>query len=221
MSNKKLLSVALISMWLAGCAQPKIQKNDYTQFRAEDPHSILVVPVVNHSTEVDAPDYFLSTISRPIAERGYYVFPVNMTKRVMEDEGLSDADMVHANDPAVLAKMFGADSVMYISIELWQSTYAVFATQTTVSLKYDLKSGKTGDLLWHGESRVAYSPQSNNSGGGIAGLIAMAIVAAIEKAAPNYIPLAQMANNQAVIKAGRGLPAGPYDALYHKDNEAF
>jgi hypothetical protein len=61
--------------------------------------------VINRTVEVDAPDYFLSTISRPLAERGYYVFPVNLVKRVMEDEGLGDADMVHQNDARPVARI--------------------------------------------------------------------------------------------------------------------
>jgi len=52
-----------------------------------------------------------------------------------------------------------------------------------------------------------YQPQAN--GGGIAGLLANAIVAAMTKAAPNYIPLAHQANNGAINLKGTGLPQVP------------
>ena len=106
---------------LAGC-QPMPKPKDYAAFRAEAPRSILIVPVVNKSTQVDAPDTFLSTLPVPLAERGYYVFPVNMVKRTMEDDGLSDADMVSAADPKRLASLFGADAVLYASIDTWTTT---------------------------------------------------------------------------------------------------
>ena len=180
------------------------------------------MPAVNKSVDVDAPDYFLSTIVRPLAERGYYVFPVHLVKRVMEDDGLADADMVHSADPVVLASLFGADSVLYVSIERWDAKYAVFSTTVTVDFKYQLKSGTTGEELWATKQHMVYTPQNNNnSGSPLADLIAAAITAAIEKAAPNYIPLTQQANALALGSRYRGLPAGPFHPQYLKDQADF
>jgi hypothetical protein len=170
--------------------------------------------------EVNAPDYFLTTIGKPLAERGYYVFPVHLVKRVLEDDGLGDADMVHASEPERLGKLFGSDAVMYISIEQWNAKYVVFSTSVTVSLKYILKSTATGNTLWENAQTLVYQPQ-NNSGGGLAGLIAQAVVAAMAKAAPNYMPLARQANARAIYTKGQGLPAGPYDPAYQKDQADF
>ncbi|MDR5768105.1 hypothetical protein QCE58_23320, partial [Caballeronia sp. LZ028] len=55
----------------------------------------------------------------------------------------------------------------------------------------------------------------------IATLIAAAITAAIAKAKPNYVPLAQQANAISVNKAGQGLPAGPHDTQYKADSATF
>ncbi len=206
---------------LGGCATKPVEKKDYADFRKANPRSILVVPVINRSVDVDAPDYFLSTITRPIAERGYYVFPINLIKHVMEDDGLADANMVHGSDTPKLASLFGADSVMYITIERWDSRYAVLATVTTVELSYSLKSGSSGQEIWKHKELLAYNPSANQSQGGLAGLIAKAVVAAMEKAKPNYMPLARQANGMAVVRLGQGLPAGPQDAGYQKDTLEF
>ncbi|SAK89720.1 lipoprotein [Caballeronia arationis] len=216
----KLAFAAASVTGIVACAPVPVHA-DYSAFRHSDPHSILVVPVVNRSVDVDAPDYFLSTISKPLAERGYYVFPVNLTKRVMEDDGLGDADLVHANDPTVLGKMFGADSIMYITINRWDAQYAVLATSVTVDLSYALKSGTTGETLWTHKQTMVYSPQASTAGNPLAALIAAAITAAIAKAKPNYVPLAQQANAISVYKAGQGLPAGPYDGQYKSDGATF
>ena len=78
----------------------------------------------------------------------------------------------------------------------------------------------------HNKQEIEYNPQQNNSGG-VAGLIGNMIAAAMEKGSPNYIPLAQQANAHAVypegseLPAGYGLPAGPYDAQYNKDNAVY
>lgn len=214
-------AVVAASLSLGGCATAPSGK-DYAAFRAEGPRSILVVPALNNTLNVPAPDYFLSTISRPFAERGYYVFPAYMVKRVMEDEGLSDAGLVHGADASRFNRLFGCDSVLFVTIQQWDSKYMVIATQTTVKFDYTLKSCKSGATLWQESQGMVYSPQSSNSGNPLADLIAMAVVAAIQKGAPNYIPLAIQANMLAAGMPGRGLPAGPYQpAQFGKDQAAF
>ncbi|MBL4692262.1 MAG: DUF799 family lipoprotein [Magnetovibrio sp.] len=210
----RLISLLSILFLATACLQtvPK----DYASFRNADPKSLLIVPAVNRSLEVTAPDYFLATISRPLAERGYYVFPVYLVKRVMEEDGMSDADMVHAEDPVQLASLFSADAILYVTIQKWESQYAVFATNTQIEIDYVIKDGSTGVELWSHNQKMNYSP-SQNSGGGIAGLIANAITAATEKAAPNYIPLARQANAAAFNPPHQGLPSGPYAKAYQQD----
>jgi hypothetical protein len=128
--------------------------------------------------------------------------------------------MVHAGDPRRLGELFGADAIMYISIERWDAKYVVLSTTVTVELNYQLKSAHTGQELWSSHQTVVYRPQQS-SGGGIAGLVANAVAAAIAKAAPNYMPLARQANRGAIYTKGLGLPAGPHDTLYLKDSSDF
>lgn len=217
-SARLWISTSVASLLLIGCASAP-PRPSFAQFRAENPRSILVVPVINNTVDVDAASYFLATISKPLAERGYYVFPVNMVRSVLADDGLNDANLVHSGDPRRLGKLFGADAVMYISIERWDARYVVLATRVTVELNYSLKSARTGQELWKNHETMVYQPQGSNAG--VAGLIADAIAAAITKAVPNYIPLAQQANAQAIDLKGTGLPAGPYDSMYGKDSDDY
>ena len=72
-----LFKAALACLCLVGlsaCVAPP-QKKDFSAIRANHPRSILIVPVTNSSTQVDAPDNFLATLPVPLAEKGYYVFP--------------------------------------------------------------------------------------------------------------------------------------------------
>ncbi|MGE6942356.1 GNA1162 family protein [Brevundimonas sp. NPDC051108] len=95
MRSQLILAAALATpLATAACVTAPTPK-PYASFRAENPRSVLVVPALNSTVNVDAADYFVSTISRPVAERGYYVFPAHMVKRVLDDEGLSDAGLVH------------------------------------------------------------------------------------------------------------------------------
>jgi hypothetical protein len=209
-----LLGFLLLSL---GCAAAP-PKKDYTAFRAANPRSILVVPVVNNTNNVEAPGIFLSTLPIPVAERGYYVFPVNMVRRVLEDEGLSDPDLVHMADTGRLCNLFGADSVLYVSIEAWTAQYMLITTQVTVEFDYVMKDGKTGDTIWKEHKKVVYAPQQQSGGGSpLASLVAAAVQAAVTKAAPNYMPLARQANAEVINTPGVGLPAGPHNKEYGTD----
>ncbi len=204
---KNFILIGLI-VFVSGCVT--VPKKDYTRFYAVAPRSILIVPVVNRSVNVDAPNYFLSSITIPVAEQGYYVFPVNMVKRVLEDNGLSDADMVHKASVQKLASLFGADAVLYISINRWDARWMLISTTITVQLVYMIKDGKTGDTLWADSRTVQYTPQGSSSGNPLADLIVDVAIAAMEKAEPNYMPLAKQANAEAFKFPGPGIPPGPY-----------
>ena len=221
MNKPSAIFLAAGIMVLIGCAPVNTTPSDYAKFRAENPRSILVVPVINRTVDVTAPDYFLATISRPIGERGYYVFPVNLVKRVLEDDGLADSNLVHQANPQRLGELFGADTILYITIQQWTAQYAILSTSVQVSFTYSLKSGKTGEEIWSSKESMTYVPQSQSSGNPIADLIAAAVTAGLTKAAPNYIPLAQQANGNAVIRIHKGLPAGPYNGKYGQDKDSY
>lgn len=86
--------LVLIAAFLTGCVtQPT--KQDMSAFKAAAPRSILVVPTINKSLDVDAPNYVLAALPVPIAEKGYYVFPVNTTKNVLEQEGYYEGERIH------------------------------------------------------------------------------------------------------------------------------
>lgn len=206
---KRLLPVAALVVMLSACATAP-QSADYAQFREADPHSILILPALNQTVSIEAPEFFLSTVTRPFAERGYYTFPAHMVKRVLEEEGLSDTLLIYEADPRALGRLFSCDSALYITIEKWESKYMVLSTTTTVEFTYEMRSCSTGESLWQNHRTMAYSPSNDSTGNIFADLAVAAISAAIEKAAPNYMPLAQQANLQAAVMRGQGIPAGPY-----------
>ncbi len=206
LSMIKLLILMLI---LSSCATAPPQREN-SRFRDASPRSILIVPVINRSVDISAPDYLLSTMTIPLAEKGYYVFPVNMVKRVLEDDGLSDANLVHSAPAERLGSLFGADSILYVTIESWDAKYYVIGTTVTVQLLYTIKDGRSGATLWQRRQRVLRQSQNTSSGNAIADLVAMTVSAAVSKMAPDYIGLAREANARAFAYPGAGIPPGPY-----------
>ncbi|MBU0750933.1 MAG: DUF799 domain-containing protein [Gammaproteobacteria bacterium] len=205
---------ALAAVVLSGCvAQPV--KTDMSAFQAAAPRSILIVPMVNKSLDVDAPNYVLTTVPVPLAEKGYYVFPVNTTKMVLEQEGFYEADRVHSQPPATLAKLFDADAVLYVTINRWDAKYVVIATQVTVEFEYHMFS-RDGTKIWSEVKHMQWQPDNNSSGSPLAQLLTTLVSAAIARAAPNYMPLAQQANRQVFVIGPNAIPDGPYRAALNQ-----
>jgi hypothetical protein len=194
---------------LAGCVTQPVKK-DMSAFNAAAPRSILVVPTINRSLDVDAPNYVLAALPIPIAERGYYVFPVNTTKYVLEQEGFYEGEQIHQQPTESLAKLFGSDAVLYVAIKQWDAKYAFVTTTVTVNFEYRLVS-KDGTEIWRENKSMQYVPQNNNNGGSpMAALLTAVISAAMTRAAPNYMPLTQQANQQVFVLGPNPLPNGPY-----------
>lgn len=191
---------------LGGCAT---QPYDFSEFNKTPPRSILIVPIVNRTLDVDASNYVLSTLTVPLAELGYYVFPVNTVKIVLEQEGLYEPEMVRKMDSGQLASLFGADAVLYVTINRWDAQYVVLSTTVTVEFDYEMNR-KDGTRIWHANKRMQYSPQQQQQGHPLAMLIGAMVSAAMTRAAPNYLPLTQQANNQVLVLESTKLPPGPY-----------
>jgi len=197
----------VVCVLLTACAAPV--KRDMSAFMAASPRSILVVPVVNKSLDVDAPNYVLSSLPVPIAEKGYYVFPVNTTKFVLEQEGLYEGERVREMPAPALAKLFDADAILYVTIERWDARYMVLSTTVTVEFEYKMVS-RDGAVLWEAKQAMQWAPQNDSSGHPLAVLIGAVVKAAMARAAPNYMPLTQQANLRAIVLGPTAIPDGPY-----------
>jgi hypothetical protein len=202
----RFLTVSLLTiLFLTGCVEQ--QPMNFDAFYAHRPRSIVVVPVLNESPEVSAASVFITTISRPLAERGYYVFPVYLTDLILRDFGLTEAGHIHQLPASRFYELFGADAVLLVTIKDWSTKYLVLASSVDVKMEYVLKDTKTGIELWRNEQ--TYSHQSGGGGN----LIVMAISAAVNALMTDYMPLARTANN-IVLAPPRGLPAGQYNPSY-------
>jgi hypothetical protein len=212
--------VACAALWLSGCVtQPK---PDYANFFDHQPRSILVVPPANKTTAVDAPAVFLTTVSAAFAERGYYVFPVFLVQDILNDLGATDEGAIAAIPPEKFKEVFGTDSILYVTITDWATSYIVIASNIIVGAEYRLVDAGTGAVLWTGKQKLVHDSGGGGGGGGLIGaLVAAAVNAAITATTVQYRPIAIQANNMAASQAGYGLPAGPYHPEFQKDREQF
>jgi hypothetical protein len=147
---------------------------DYTLFHAHQPRSVLVLPPLDNSMEVDAAYAYLSTVTVPLAERGYYVFPVAVVDRMLRDNGLPGPGEMHQAPLQRLGEVFGADAVLYITLHDWGTAYRVIDSATEVTAEASLVDVASGTEIWHGKHTATYSSASGS--GGLAEMLLGAVV---------------------------------------------
>lgn len=204
---KSIFAIICISL-VTACQTTKIDRQ--TGFDESNPKSILILPVVNHSVDVDAPLAVYSSLPVMLAEKGYYVYPSNTVKTILEYEGLYEPSEIQSLPTNKIATMFGADVVLYVTIERWDTTYVLISSTTEVEFTYAFKNND-GKTIWEASKKMQYTPQNSSTGNPIADLIGAVITATINRAAPNYMPLTRMANYQVFYTdQATYLPNGPY-----------
>ena len=213
MNAWKLGLMVLVVSLATGCAT-KVDPINLDAFHEAAPKSVLIVPPVNMTTDVQGTTSVLATLPYYVAEKGYYVFPVNTVKTLLEYEGYYEPAEAHAAPPEQLANLFKADAILYVIIHEWTSKYLVLSTTTEVDFEYRIVNAD-GAELWSARQRMTYTPDNNSTGNPVFDLVAMAVTAAMERAAPTYLPLTRQANALAFYGAN-GVPPGPYSPVHEK-----
>lgn len=170
----KSLALGLTLTLLGGCVTQT--PYDYTAFKQSKPRSILVMPPVNSSPDVQAGYSMLSHVTLPLSEAGYYVLPVAVVDETFKQNGVMSADEAQAIPTAKLHEIFGADAALYLEITEYGVSYQLIASEVAVTAKAKLVDLRDGRLLWDGSARASSAENQNNNGGGLIGLLVAAAV---------------------------------------------
>jgi hypothetical protein len=210
----ELVAVLASMLLLAACQT--VKPYDYTNFRAHPPRSILVLPPLNESTAVEGTYGYLTTVSRPVAERGYYVFPVAVVDQFMKENGLPTASEMQQAPLAKVAEITGADAVLFLDLKQYGAHFQVLSSVVTVEVNAKLVDTRSGILLWEGHGIAQQS--SSGSGSLLGDLIAAAITQALNKHTDRAHQVSRLANANLFFPEQTGLPYGPYSPKYDKQH---
>lgn len=197
---------------MVGCkTTPTYTKQDfYPSIYNEKPISLLIVPIINNTTAADAGELYFTTLIPILSEAGYYVLPIAYTRDVMRQQGIIDG--ITAKDVSFdkYKALFGADAVLFITVNSWDTNYVVVSSNMTVSASFDLYSTKTSDMLWQYDDKIVHK-LTGDSGNPIIDVIVTALATALT----DYIPIAK-AVNQKIVNT---LPKGVYHSKHDKDQK--
>ncbi len=202
------------ALFLSGCAtQPSY---DYSTFRQSKPRSIVVLPPLNLSPDVRATYSMLATVTRPLAESGYYVLPVALVDQTFRENGVTEPGEMHQVPPAKLAEIFGADAALYISIEEYGAKYMIISSEVIVAATARLIDTRSGQLLWEGKARAS-SAENQDTSGGLAVLLVKALVSQVVNSLGDQgYPVARMTSFRLLSARQGGLLPGPRSPDYAK-----
>jgi hypothetical protein len=192
------------------------QPHDYSAFRAHMPRSILVLPPLNETVDVQAPYAYLSTVSMPLGEAGYYVYPVAVIDAFLKDNGLPTPGEMHSVSLQKIREIIGADAVLYVTITGWGQKYQVLSSTTVVKASVRLVDTATGTVLWEGAAEAVEG--SGGSNDLIGALISAAIEQVIDTTTDRVHDLSRIANIGMVFNSRDGFLLGPRSARFDADN---
>lgn len=198
-----------------GCAPtvaPITKGAAYRNLYKQGSHTVLILPPINKTNNVDAKDFMHGTLNMPLIDRGYYVMPLFLSADILRREGAASAE-VFLNQPLnKFGEVFGADAVLFTTITQWQKN-AVMST-VDVEVEYVLKSTRDNEVLFQRKGNIEYSTKVKVNNAGLAGLIASAALSVANTAATNFTTIGRICNNYTLsdIPASKYNPSAKIDS---------
>lgn len=214
----RIAALTLAGLFLSGCAT--VKPYDYAAFKASRPASILVLPPLNSSPDVEATYSVMAQTTLPLAESGYYVYPVTLVDETFKQNGLTSPADIHAVSITKLREIFGADSALYLDVTQYGTKYMVISSETRVTVTAKLVDLRNGATLWSGSATASSAEGDSNNGGLVGMLIKAAIRQIVETISSQGHLMAGRASYRLLTAGqpmGNGILYGPRSPMYLKD----
>ena len=171
----------------------------------------------NDSTDVTGSAAVLANAVAPLSEVGYYVFPVTLVNDTFKQNGITEPNEIAAVPLNKLDKIFHADSVLYINIKDYGTSYAVISSSTKVVLEAKLIDIKSGAKLWEGTATAIEDSSSGQSS--LLGMLVSAVISQVANTiSDKSYDLAAMADAYLFSSNCHNcILYGPYSPHYGKD----
>ena len=202
-----VLTVILVSS--CGMLSTVTRGSQYAKMYEEKPVTLLVMPPINNSTNVEAKELLYTSISRPLIEAGYYVISPLLAMDVLKAESAYDAEMFFNASLTMFNNYFGADAVVFSIIDNWAKKGMGIQTK----IRYVIKSTYTGETLFDRSCDLYLDLSVDSQSESLLGSLIDLAASAINTAATDHIVAARKANYYIL----RDIPRGKYSPEYMLD----
>jgi hypothetical protein len=151
-----LLAGLTYAMLVTGCGGSHVPQ--VPEFGAIKPNSIAVMPVMNETVDMKAPEVVRPVVYDKVIAWGYESPPIGMVDGILAAHNIHEAGEVNQFTTKELGEMFSVDAILYTTITDWSTKWlAVYASQT-VGLRLELKSTEDNQVLW--ENQYTYTERA-------------------------------------------------------------
>ncbi len=123
-------------------------------FKANPPRSIAVLPVLNETVNLKAPEVLRPVIFKRLSQKGYEVPAAETIDQKLLEKEIREAGQINSVTPQELGKILGADALLYSTVTECSTTYLVVYASMTVGARFWLVDAKTGDKIWESDHEV-------------------------------------------------------------------
>lgn len=205
-----ILACCLVSS--CGMMSTVTRGSQYAKMYEEKPITLLVMPPINNSTNVEAKDLLYTSISRPLIEAGYYVFSPLLAMDILKAESAYDAELFFESSLEAFNSYFGADAVVFSVIDKWAKKGLGIETK----IRYVIKSAYTNEILFDRSCDLCLDLSVNSASSyGLLGALVDLAASAINTAVTNHIVAARKANYFIL----GDIPRGQYNPDHMLDKE--
>lgn len=209
------LSISAILLTSCGTTSKVTKSTAYKGMYNEQPLTILLMPPINRSTNVESKEYFHSTLNVPLANAGFYVVPPFLSMDILKKESAYDSEMFLNAPLQKFQEVFGADLAVFTIINKWDKSS--LGSNVKVQVEYIIKSTKTNETLYTRKGEVNYDTSVSTGAAGVFGLVADLALSALNTAATKYVGVARTCN----LYTFKDLPAGKYSPNFNLDGAEF
>ena len=210
---KKILYFIILCCMATSCGMfnTVTRESQYAKMYEEKPVTLLVMPPINNSANVEAKDLLYTSISRPLVEAGYYVISPLLAMDVLKAESAYDAEMFFDAPLSTFGNYFGADAVVFSVIDTWAKKGMGIETK----IRYVIKSAYTNEILFDRSCDLYLDLSLKSDTDGLLGKLVDLAASAINTAVTDHIIAARKANDYIFSD----IPRGKYSPEYMQDKE--
>ena len=212
---KRFIPIIALVAFVSSCgtANQVTRESQYAAMYDDMPLTILVMPPINNTSNVEAKDLLYTSISRPLAEAGYYVISPLLAMDILKAESAYDAELFIDKPLTMFKDYFGADAVVFSQIDDWAKKG--FGIETKI--RYFIKSTASGEILFDRSCDLYLDLQQSSGGNSWISTLVDLAVSAISTATTDHIAAARKAN----YFIFRDIPRGKYSPMYLQDKEVI
>lgn len=212
---KKILYLLTSIMIISSCGTGArlTREEQYAHMYEEKPVTLLLMPPINNTTNVEAKDFLYTSISRPLSEAGYYVISPLLAMEILKAESAYDAELFINASLETFRNFFGADAVVFSEINSW--TKKGFGVETNI--RYFIKSAYTGEILFDRSCELYLDLSVNSGGGSLISAVVDLVASAVNTAVTEHIVAARKANYYIF----KDIPRGKYSPQYMQDMDVI